>query len=323
MAADQLETVAGLLGRAWGAQRPVDRARAASEAARAVSRLSDVERRALVQGLVEQGAPGAAQRIAQRSGGAVAAEEAGDVARTLLALDPDGLGRLAGQLGDPAQRQRLVEVAALNLAPPPSSTPAPLPPPSAARPVTSPVTASAVAHPEPAPAAPAPAPAPMSESSAAVRGTTLPRTPMTGPRTARVGVAADAARTAPVPVVRPTRRDADPLAVALAQARTAPERWQVLDQQPPEAGRLEAAALDEVLLAVPDGWQRRTLLRRLLAAGRVGEPGDPVQLLGRWSRRGDRVAAAAMLVRAGAVPLAAAAPALDGRDVERLALRRR
>lgn len=334
MAADQLETVAGLLGRAWGAQRPVDRARAASEAARAVGRLSDVERRALVQGLVEQGAPGAAQRIAQRSGGVVAAEEAGDVARTLLGLDQDGLGRVAGQLGDPAQRQRLVEVAALSLAPPPATAPAPLPPPSGARPATAPVAAPFVAHPEPAPAEPAPAPAsapsttgtqptPVTSGSAAERGTTLPRTPMTGRRTAQVGIVADSVRTAPVPVVRPTRRDADPLAVALAQARTAPERWQVLDQQPDGAGPLAEVALDEVLLAVPDGWQRRTLLRRLLAAGRVGEPDDPAQLLGRWSRRGDRAAAAAMLVRAGAVQLAAAAPALDARDVERLARRRR
>lgn len=329
MAADQLETVAGLLGRAWGAQRPVDRARAASEAARAVGRLSDVQRRALVQGLVEQGAPGAAQRIAQRSGGVVPAEEAGDVARTLLALDRDGLGRVAGQLHDPAQRQRLVEAAALSLAPPPSSAPAPLPPPVAARPAV-----AGTPHPEPAPPAePATPPAVQSVGSetgptpvtapspAAERMTSLPRTPFTGRRTPRVGVVADPVPAAPVPMARPTRRDAHPLAVALAEARTAPERWQVLEAQPQGTGPLEDEALDEVLTAVPDGWQRRTLLRRLLAAGWVGEPDDPVRLVGRWARRGDRVAAAAMLVRAGAVPLDAAARALDPRDAERLARR--
>lgn len=321
MAADQLETVAGLLGRAWGAQRPVDRAQAASEAARAVGRLSDVERRALVQGLVEQGAPGAAQRIAQRSGGMFPAEEAGDVARTLLALDRDGLGRVAGQLGDPAQRRRLVEGAALSLAPPPSTTPAPLPPPTGARPV--PAAAEPAAAPASAASSAADPTPTTSGSSAAERSTMLPRTPLTDRRTARVGMVADSVRPAPVPVIRPTRRDAHPLAVALAEARTAPERWQVLDQQPHGAAPLQEQALDEVLTAVPDGWQRRTLLRRLLSAGRVGEPEDPVLLLGRWARRGDRAAAAAMLVRAGAVQLAAAAPALDARDVERLARRRR
>lgn len=144
---------------------------------------------------------------------------------------------------------------------------------------------------------------------------------------------APAPRRVPAPRPSPSawRRDAtDPVTRyvdALAAAANGRERLQLLDAGP---DHLDVDGLARVLRAVPDGWQRRTVLRRLLDAGRVGalsdvraDAGADVRadagaVVAAFQRRGDRFAAAASLARHGLATTDTLVAGLDARDAQRL-----
>lgn len=76
-----------------------------------------------------------------------------------------------------------------------------------------------------------------------------------------------------------------------------------------------------MLRAFPDGWQRRTALRRLVAAPGVALGADALAVVEAFARAADRFAVAAQLVRAGGVSAEQVLPALGARPGLRLRAR--
>ena len=102
---------------------------------------------------------------------------------------------------------------------------------------------------------------------------------------------------------------------ALRTARTARERFAALDDLADE--RLVGTQLRDVLVLVPDGWQRRRAARRLLTAGHVDDV-DADAVLRSFARASDRSAVASDLVDADLALIDVVADVLDGPHVARL-----
>ncbi len=314
-----LDTFAELLTRWRDASRPSERFAVVTQAASDLRGLSATDTRALAQGLLEHGAPLAAAQVARQAGHDASAEELTDVAQALLALDPGELGRFAEELHDPDTRERLVEQAAAWAAEGEGSEvdgpggEAALPPPDvaarhdAAPPASTPELDEPPAVHEPAPADGEAHPltaevdaVPPADDAGAVETDPSPL----------LGTAATATQRREPPV------DVTSLGQAIGTARTPRERWQVVDEA--AAPEIDGAALRHLLDVVPDGWQRRTLLRRLLDARRIAAVEDPAAVVDAFARAGDRFAAAAGLVAAGLATPAQVSDLLRERDARRL-----
>jgi len=301
-----LDTFAELLARWQEADRPTDRFAVVTQAASDLRDLSATDARALAQGLLEHGAPLAAAQVASQAGHGGSAEELTDVAQALLALDPGELGRFAEELRDPQARERLLEHAAAQVTdgdddltavdaalPPPDrasrhdGTPPEPPPGPSATSATDPAPGDEPGHPS-AEAAPDGA-----DDEVELAAEVTPE-----PVPSELAEPVEPSR--PVPErwrEPPVPADVQDLGQALAAARTPQDRWRLLQ----DAGlpSLDAHGLGHVLERVPDGWQRRTLLRRLLDADRIATLAEPGEVVSRFARDGDRFAVAAWLVGAG------------------------
>lgn len=80
---------------------------------------------------------------------------------------------------------------------------------------------------------------------------------------------------------------------------------------------LAAASLLSLLEALPDGWQRRTALRRLIEAGSLHDV-DADAIVRTFGRGADRFAVAARLVDAGLAEVEVVTGALPVRAAARL-----
>lgn len=298
-----LDTFAELLARWQEADRPTDRFAVVTQAASDLRDLSATDARALAQGLLEHGAPLAAAQVARQAGHDASPEELTDVAQALLALDPGELGRFAEELRDPDTRERLLEHAVVWAAEDDGSSgeDATLPPPDVD------------ARHEAAPPETVNDPGGSSDLSP-VRERDPSGTSVTAtddrPAASRHPAATAGWREPPVPA------DVASLGQAVQAARTPQERWRVVaDAAVPV---LDGPGLRHLLGTVPDGWQRRTLLRRLLDVGRVGGVADPAAVVAAFGRDGDRFGAAAWLVAAGLATPAQVSDRLRDRDARRL-----
>jgi hypothetical protein len=316
-----LDEVVDLLGRWSGASGPSDRLQVVTEAARVLRDLQSTDSRVLARQLYEHGAPNAAQKIAQQTGGRVTTDQLNDAAYALLSVDQRELDDLARELRDPHQRREVFERAGVAMAaaadaigstPPTAPTPPPdpttrqdIPPPPAASPPRSPA-------PPPSPASATPRapdhsddrPSDEPDASIALEPTQDPAPePAQGPAAPPVSRRRTGAT--------PTSQFAD----ELTRASNGRERLAMLDQHRLE---LDHRQLVEVLQAVPDGWQRRTALRKLLTARRIHPIDDASEVVAAFGRRSDRFAAAASLTRSGLADVVPLLAHLDPADARRL-----
>jgi uncharacterized membrane protein len=102
-----VDEVADLLDRWRGTDGVFGRARVLREGIQLLAGLDADERRVLAGSLAEQGAPDLANRIEQRTGAAMSADQLWSVADGLLAMDDHQVDRLTASLRDPVERQRL------------------------------------------------------------------------------------------------------------------------------------------------------------------------------------------------------------------------
>jgi hypothetical protein len=312
----ELDTIADLLRRWQGVDGPMERVRVVSDAADALRGLSTLDARTLAQGLWEHGAGPAAQQVADRAGTSVAPEELSEVASAVLSLDRDEVDRLATELRDPQQRQRLLvasgiatEEAARHVAsaPPSDQDRIDAPPPPGEASTTQPVPG-------------ADTDAPLHRDTGRDGPPARDAPPGEPPTDGRDGAEAEAP--APTPPSAATTRAARRatgkpgwhLAAQLQDAPNGRERLRLLDEVETV---LHGAAALRILDAVPDGWQRRTILRKLVTADRVRDL-LATDVVDRFARNGDRFAAAALLVRTGTCDLDDVLPALDPSDAARL-----
>jgi hypothetical protein len=134
-----IDQVADLLVRWRGAGGVFGRGRVLREGIQLLAGLDADERRMLARSLAEQGAPDLANRVEQRTGRAMSADQLWSVTDGLLALEDHQVDRLATSLRDPDERERLARqvlthgVASFDGAPTPEPDPrrrlAELPPP--------------------------------------------------------------------------------------------------------------------------------------------------------------------------------------------------
>ena len=103
-----IDEVAELHVRWRGTDGVFARARVLREGIHLLGGLDADERRLLARSLAEQGAPDLANRLEQRTGGALSADQLWSVADGLLAMDDQQVDRLVTGLRDPAERERLV-----------------------------------------------------------------------------------------------------------------------------------------------------------------------------------------------------------------------
>lgn len=336
----ELDSIADLLRRWQRVDGPMERVRVVSDAADALRGLSTLDARTLAQGLWEHGAGPAAQQVADRTGREIAPEELSEVASAVLSLDPAEVDRLASELRDPEERRRLLvqsgvaaEEATRHVASAPPSgqqrIDAP-PPPGAGTAASS--TAGTDADTPPPPDA-----EPDASSTATARASRT--TPAEERHGAEVEPPAQAARGGRTSSEQPREGSeagsptpAPPSAATARARRRAAGKpgWQLAAQlQDAPNGRERLRLLDEddtvvhgpaslrILDSVPDGWQRRTVLRRLVAGDRVRDL-PAAEVVASFARRGDRFAAAALLVRTGTCHLDVVLPALDPGDAARL-----
>lgn len=305
-----LDEVVGLLGRWSGASGPADRLQVVTEAARVLRDLPSTDGRVLARQLFEHGAPDAAQKIAQQTGGAVSADQLNDAAYALLSVDQRELDDLAQELRDPEERRRIVEAAGVGLreatdtAPPPEPEGrlAIPPPPGAQTPVDDadgPVDGGGGAAADDGGAPP--------EGGLPRPDTGLDPAPSSEPAAGTAAPVTLRRRTGATPVSR--------LLDALSGAANARERLALLDEHRMD---LDHGHLVDVLQAVPDGWQRRTVLRRLLTARRIDPIDDASDVVTAFARRSDRFAAAASLTRSGIADVVPLLAHLDPSDACRL-----
>ncbi len=349
----ELDRIADLLRRWQHVEGPMDRVRVVTDATDALRNLSSMDARVLAQGLWEHGAGPAAEQVAHRAGSSAAQEELAEVAQQVLNLDHREVERLAHELRDPTERQRLLRdsgVSPDDLAThvperPPSGEPLDLPPPPGAGETTgSPPPDSGPTDP------------PRSDqggvgSSTAATGQRAtdqqPRSPADAGRSDDVltGTADPGERSedsiepaseralddggspphgAPDPRaashagVSASSTSLDPAAGLAKNLRTAPNGRQRLLHLEEEPVVVHGAEVLRILRATPDGWQRRTVLRKLIAADQVRSLDDPTAVVTAFSRDGDRFAVAAALVRTGLADVASVVPPLRQRDAARL-----
>jgi len=338
-AAPGLDEVVELLGRWRGASGPAARLQTVTEAARVLRDLPSTDSRVLARQLFEHGAPDAAQKIAQQTGGAVSADQLNDAAYALLSVDQRELDGLAGELRDPEQRRRIVEDAGVALRAATDTAPPPepegrleMPPPPGAQ---APRVGTAVSDTDGAVSGPdGSAPSGDDGAIAVDEGGDAPDA-LAGDARAAGGTAASAAmeltdgasgpslrRSDGAAPVTPRRRtDTTPVSrfvEALSGAANVRERLALLDEHPMD---LDHDQLVDVLQAVPDGWQRRTVLRKLLTAGRIDPLVDASDVVTAFARRSDRFAVAASLTRSGIADVVPLLAHVDPSDARRLRLR--
>jgi len=106
-----IDQVAELLVRWRGTDGVFARARVLREGIQLLGDLDADERRLLARSLAEQGAPDLANRLEQRTDGALSADQLWSVADGLLAMDDQQVDRLATSLSDPDERVRLAREA--------------------------------------------------------------------------------------------------------------------------------------------------------------------------------------------------------------------
>lgn len=294
----QLEVVASAIAELRGARGPAGRVDAVRRASGALQGLTDSDRQLVAEGLLAHGAPAAGRLLAQRADGRLPPDDVVAVAQDLLALAPVQVAQLADQLQE--------EVAAG---------------PAAARTATEPAAGDATPSREAATSAPTgtrtadgPPPVPATARRAAGR---VPTSRRSGPTTASSSPApagrGSSSRSAPDP-------DGWVLAQQLAREPSLRARRQALAAD----GALRPLDLDtllEVLAGIPDGWQRRVALRRVLTVAPVAVGARGHELLQLFIAPGDRFAVAALLVRCGLAPVAALTASLEPRAARRLEAR--
>ena len=330
-----LDDVADLLGRWSGASGPAARLQVVTEAARVLRDLQGTDSRILARQLFEHGAPNAAQKIAQQTGGAVSADQLNDAAYALLSVDQRELDGVARELRDPEARRRIFEEAGVALRAATDTAPPPepagrleIPPPPGAE-----VRRKAAHGPNDGPddgngpadgegpddggdgaavdhgGAPPDGRTSRSDRGSDPAPSAVPAVGSSAPEPA-VGSAAPATLRRPTGAT-PVSRFVD----ALAGAANARERLALLDEHRMD---LDHEQLVDVLQTVPDGWQRRTVLRRLLTARRIDATRDASDVVTAFARRSDRFAAAASLTRSGIADVVPLLAHLDPADARRL-----
>lgn len=282
-----VEDVAQLLRRWRGSGGVWSRTRVLAEGARLVAGLSPDERRTLARSLMDQGAPELARRLEDTTGHELEAGQVRAVADQLLSLDGQQVDRLVATLEDP-QRRRQLAAGAL----------------------------AAVAEPTHQPVVPE---EPVDDDGPDDDGPDQ-QLPDVGPP--EVEPEPGEGRTA-----APVRHDgagaaaafAPPLAARLRDAATARERLRALDAD--ALAGAGAEAILEVIDAVPDGWQRRRAISRLVEGG-VLDPVTAPEVVGRLGRASDRTFVAGAMLDAGVVTADQLADLLPSRAAARLAARR-
>lgn len=311
-----LAVVAGAITELRGARDPAARVEAVRTAAGALQELTNADRQVLAQELLAHGAPAAGRLLADRADGRLPADDVVAVAQDLLALAPVQVAQLADQLEEavasgPAAALTATEPAAGNATPSRDA---------ATSASTGPGTADG---PPPVPAA--------ARRSAGRR----PTSHRSGPTAASRSATSTAHRAASTSVGRPTRgapEDQRPSSRSVPD----PDGWaraQQLAREPSPRARRQTLAADDafepldvdtllqVLAEIPDGWQRRVALRRVLTVAPVDVGARGHELLELFSAPGDRFAVAALLLRCGLASVAALTASLEPRAARRLEAR--
>jgi hypothetical protein len=328
-----VEDVAELLD-AWRTSGGVwSRARVLSDGAARISRLTPEERHALTTALAEQGAPELAERLSTHASEHLDPRDAQAVADGILALDGDRIDELVTALQDPDRRTALTSAASRELPPPPppperaelvdlpppgtadAQVPGRAPPAEGGR---GPAQQASDAEPRrvPEPASPTPAEATTSpgggrrDDGRVPRGRTEPTEPA-------------ARRPSPSgPATSEARGSGSGIAATIEQlqrAASAADRFHALE----ELGTpLSATEVVDLLDAVPDGWQRRRVVRQLLDAGSLSEELAPT-VLAQLARPSDRLFIAGAMLDAATLGPAELDALLPPRAARRLAQRRR
>ena len=288
----QLEAVAAAIERLRTATGPVARVQAVQAAADVVGGLTQADREVLARGFLAHGAPVAGRVLDGDRDGQVPPDALLAVAQDLLALAPIETERLASELRQAAE----VPAATTRPAAPARSR-------SAGTPVHAPATAAA------APSMSTPPPVPdtvrrRARGAADARGPTF--------------------RAAATSAARPWDGTARQRASLADQLRAEPElrgRLERLAALTRGRGPLTGPEVLELLRTFPDGWQRRTALRRVVSAPGVDLGTDAVAVVEQFARAGDRFTVAAQLVREAGVPTEQVVPALGARPGLRLRAR--
>ncbi len=293
----ELETAAGAISELRKARDPAGRVAAVSRAVNALQGLREADRESLVEALLAHGAPEAGRLLTQRPDGVLSAEDVTLVAQDLLGLGPDQAARLADRL----EAAMTVGPTLAGAASGRHTSEGDPTPSGAAAPPSGPDTASG---PPPVPAA----------ARWGAAGASRPAG--SGPTAGSVSPAVSARRASPGSV-GPAARQAgegrenrvgaasDPVGEALVE--------QLVREPRPRARRHAVAAtsgvrplavdtLLEVLAGIPEGWQRRVALRRVLGTVPVVLDARAHELLDLFPGPVDRFTAAALLVRCGLAP---------------------
>ncbi|WP_052666927.1 hypothetical protein [Nitriliruptor alkaliphilus] len=306
-----IEDVADLVARWQRARSPGERARVAATGARTLRGLSIAERRVLAQGLAERGAPEAAAQLQRYGAGVLTSRQMTELAAALRSVEPAQLEGLAASLADPAERHRLARAAVgsvIDGGPPPPTGP-PLAGPDPAPPPAPTGEAVPLPPPQHTPDAPddldgwpdladggteaADADTDAAETDAADADGAEGAEGAEG-ADEWVDLASTPATPDPAATI-PAATTFDP-AAALADIDRAGSVQARLAAARSLAGTpLTSDSFTAVLLRLPDGWQRRTIARRLLEAGGVTDV-DTEQVLTCFERHGDRTAVGHVLV---------------------------
>ena len=250
--------------------------------------LEDADRTALAQELLAHGAPAAGRLLADRADGRLTGDDVVAVTQDLLALAPVEAEQLADRLYGHAAAGSLTPTA-------------PPPVPAAAR---QPVTGvDAPRRSGPVVSSASPVPAERGAATVPARGAT-----------ARSPVSRESA----------SRHPADAGARALAEQLAREPRLRARRQALAAGGAggpLDVDTLLEMLADVPDGWQRRAALRRVLTVAPVAVGARGHELLQPFTAPGDRFAVAALLVRCGLASVTAVTPSLEPTASRRLEAR--
>lgn len=287
-----LEAVAAALTRLRSATGAVARVQAVRAAARATQGLSSTDRQVLARGLIEHGAPAAGDLIVRSTGAGVPQEQLVSIAQGLLALDPGDAERLAAELRDPRLRGRV-----------------------AAEPVGVAHDASARSAPPPIPAIARSTPRPSASPPVRAARPSDPSEDRAAGSHPEAAVDADEPR----PAVRSPAAARSRLSDALRTASGARSRFALLEDLDTVCGTVGSSGAVVLLEAVPDGWQRRTVLRRLLDATAGGAlAAEASALVTSFARPSDRFAAASLLQRHGSAEVERLEHLLGDRDAARL-----
>jgi hypothetical protein len=311
----ELETVALAIAELRGARNPAGRVAAASRAVGALQGLTDADRGVLAEALVAHGAPAAGRLLAQRTGGGLPPEASARLAEELLGLGPVQAAQLTDRLEAVATAASPAAAAAAMAADADAA-------PARAAATSTPPDPQATAGPPPVPRA--------ARWAAAAAGTAGRAGPSAGP--ASSGTSSLHSTSGTVGVARGTgqrrtsrsRPDAEVEGQALVEQLVGEPSSRARRQAVTAAGATPTVDVDtllEVLAGIPEGWQRRVALRRVLHTVPVVDHARSHELLGLFPRPMDRFATAALLQRCGPAPVPALAAALEPGAARRLEAR--